>query len=382
MNARPLQIGFIGARGVGGTYSGIETYYEEVGERLVQRGHKVVAYCRPHFTPAVPVYRGIHVRRVPCIRSKHLETLTHSLLSTFDSFRWPFDILQFHAIGSAPLSLLPRLMGRTTILSVRGLDWQRAKWGRFARLALQFGEWASARCPSATVVVSETLQEHYRQAHKRTPYCIPNAVPRAVPRAADRIRTLGLDRHGYLLYAGRLSPEKGVDVLLEALRPLNSRIPLVIAGGSSYSDAYIQRLHGLAWEGVRFLGQVDHATMQELYSNCYAFILPSVMEGLSVALLEAVSFGTCIITTDIPENVEVVADAALTFPPGDVAVLRARLRQVLDDPRVAEDLRQRASRHAQAQPDWDEVAERTERLYYSLLGMAAARQTDPAPAEQ
>jgi glycosyltransferase involved in cell wall biosynthesis len=382
MSLRPLRIAFIGARGVAGTYSGIETYYEEVGERLVRRGHTVVAYCRPHFTPDVPSYRGIQVRRLPCIRSKHLETLTHTALATLDSFRRPFDIVQFHAIGSAPFSLLPRLFGRTTILSVRGLDWQRAKWGRFARLALRFGEWASARCPTATVVVSETLQAHYARVHRRTPYCIPNAVPRVMPQAADKIRRLGLDRHGYLLYAGRLSPEKGVDVLLEALRPLNSPIPLVIAGGTSYSDDYIRRLYDLAWDGVRFLGQVDHATMQELYSNCYAFILPSVMEGLSVALLEAVSFGACILTTGIAENVEVVADAALTFPPGDVALLRHHLQTILGDPALAERLRERARQHAQAQPGWDEVAERTERLYYSLLGLAPAARADPAPAER
>lgn len=372
MKPRPLRIAFIGARGVGGTYSGIETYYEEVGERLAQRGHTVVAYCRPHFTPDVPIYRGIHVRRLPCIRSKHLETISHSVLATLDSFRQPFDIVQFHAIGSAPLSVLPRLVGRTTILSVRGLDWQRAKWGWFARSVLKFGEWASASCPTATVVVSQTLQEHYRVAHHRTPYCIPNAVPRATYREPDKIRQLGLGRQGYLLYAGRLSPEKGVDVLLDALRPLDSRLPLIIAGGSSYSDDYIQKLRGAAWEGVRFIGQVDHATMEELYSNCYAFILPSVMEGLSVALLEAVSFGACIVTTNIPENIEVVETAALTFRPGDVDCLRAHLKSLLDNPDTAQAYRTRAAAHAAAQPDWDEVVARTEQLYLSLLGMAPA----------
>jgi hypothetical protein len=129
MTSRPLRIAFIGGRGVAGTYSGIETYYEEIGSRLTQRGHAVTAYCRRYFTPAIDSYRGIRVRRLPSVRSKHCDTLTHSLLSTLDCLRRDYDLVQFHAIGSAPLALLPRLRGQTTLVSVRGLDWQRAKWG-------------------------------------------------------------------------------------------------------------------------------------------------------------------------------------------------------------------------------------------------------------
>ncbi|MBI3786561.1 MAG: glycosyltransferase family 4 protein [Deltaproteobacteria bacterium] len=372
MKHRPLRIAFIGARGVGSRYSGIETYYEEVGSRLAARGHEVTAYCRNYFTPDIATLRGVHVRRLPCIRSKHLETITHSLLSTFDSFRQPFDVIQFHAIGSAPLSLLPRLFGRTTVLSVRGLDWQRAKWGGFARGVLKFGEWASAHCPTATVVVSRTLQEHYAKVHGRRPCCIPNAVLTSPPREPQRIKQYGLDRRSYILYSGRLSPEKGVDVLLDAMRPLRGRIKLVLAGGSSYSDSYIESLHRAASDDVMFLGTVDRETMQELYSNCYAYVLPSVMEGLSIALLEAVSFGACIVTTNIPENVEVVDDAALTFTPGDTAALGEHLRRLLDAPQLATTYRQKAAAHAAAQPDWDTVAQLTEEFYYQILGARLA----------
>src|SRR5262249_26875826 len=126
-----------------GTYSGIETYYEEVGARLAGRGHEVTAYCRSYFTPAVAEHRGIQVRRLPCLRTKHLETLSHSLLATADCLWRPYDVVQYHAVGSAPLAAVPRLFGRTTVVSVRGLDWQRGKWGAAARGALKAGEWAS-----------------------------------------------------------------------------------------------------------------------------------------------------------------------------------------------------------------------------------------------
>lgn len=362
-----MKIAYIGARGVGNTYSGIETYYEEVGSRLAEAGHEVTAYCRTYFTPAVDTYRGIHVRRLPSLRSKHLETISHSLLGTLDCLFRGFDVVQFHALGSAPLALVPRMLGIATVVSVRGLDWQRAKWGGFARRVLQLGEWASARCPTATVVVSETLQAHYEQAHGRRPFVIPNAVISVEPAPARRILELGLVPGSFWLFAGRISPEKGLDTLLEALRPLPRDRPLVIAGGSSYSDDYIEKIRAVAWEEVVFLGKVDHDTMAELYSHCYAFILPSVMEGLSVALLEAVSFGCCIVTTAIPENLEVVGEAALTFPPSDVEALRAQLARLIASPALAAHHRQLAAARVRERPDWDEVARRTEALYREIV---------------
>ncbi|MEM7583282.1 MAG: glycosyltransferase family 4 protein [Acidobacteriota bacterium] len=366
MPAESLKIAFLGARGVIGTYSGIETYYEEVGSRLAERGHEVTAYCRSYFTPDVASHRGIRVRRLPSLRSKHLETLSHSLLGTFDCLLRDFDIVQYHAIGSAPLSFVPRLVGHKTVVSVRGLDWQRAKWGWFARNSLRFGEWASARCPTATAVVSKTLQQHYQREHGRTPTMIPNAVVLGEPRPINVLAEHGLEQDGFLLFAGRISPEKGVHTLLEALRPLARHKKLVVAGGTSYSDDYIRRIEAAAWDEVVFLGRVGREVMEELYSACYAFILPSVMEGLSIALLESLSYGNCIVTTDIPENLEVVGSAGLVFPPDDVAALRAALAKILDDPAVVEDYRRRALERARSQPDWDEVARLTEAFYLRL----------------
>ena len=369
MPGKPLKIAFLGARGVVGTYSGIETYYEEVGSRLAERGHRVTAYCRSYFTPDVASHRGIVVRRLPSLRSKHLETLSHSILGTIDCLWRDFDVVQYHAIGSAPLAWIPRLAGRKTIVSVRGLDWQRAKWGWFARHALRFGEWASARCPTATAVVSRTLQDHYEKTHGRRPHLIPNAVVLAEHRPIDRLAEHGLEQDGFLLFAGRISPEKGVHTLLEALRPLDRGKKLVLAGGTSYSDDYIEQVRAAAWDEVVFLGRVDRGMMEELYSACYAFVLPSLMEGLSIALLEALSYGTCIVSTDIPENLEVTGDAGLSFPPGDVEALRAVLARILDEPSLVEEYRRKALARARSQPDWDEVARMTEALYLRLLDL-------------
>lgn len=361
-----LKIAFIGARGVGGTYSGIETYYEEVGSRLAARGHEVTAYCRRYFTPDTRLYRGIRVRRLPALRSKHLETLSHSVLSTFDTLFRDYDIVQFHALGSAPLAVLPRIFGKKTVVSVRGLDWQREKWGKFARWVLQAGEWASVRLPNSTVVVSETLRDHYRTHHGSETQVIRNAVIPAEPRPAQRIATLGLKKDQFFLFVGRISPEKGVHTLLEALEPLPRTKKLVLAGGSSYSDSYIQSVKEMAWDEVVFLGKVDHETIEELLSNCYAFVLPSTIEGLSVALLEALSFGACIVTSAIPENLEVVGESALLFPPEDVDALRGCLQTAIESPEQVQELRQLATERARAWPDWDRVTDLTEECYRGL----------------
>ena len=364
---KQLRIAFIGARGVGGTYSGIETYYEEVGSRLAARGHDVTAYCRTYFTPETEFYRGIRVRRLPSLKSKHLETLSHSVLSTLDSLFRGYDVVQFHALGSAPLSILPRVFGKKTVVSVRGLDWQREKWGKLARWVLQAGEWASVRLPSSTVVVSETLQDHFRTHHGSETRVIRNAVIPAAPRPAQRIAALGLQRDQFLLFVGRISPEKGIHTLLEALKPLTRSKKLVLAGGSSYSESYIQSVKEMAWDEVLFLGKVDHETIEELLSNCYAFVLPSTIEGLSIALLEALSFGTCIVTTAIPENLEVVGEAGIVFPPEDVEALRERLRAILDSPELVREHRELTAKRAEAWPDWDGVTDQTEQFYRDLI---------------
>jgi len=365
--AQPLRIAFIGARGVAAPYSGIETYYEEVGSRLAARGHEVVAYCRSHFTPPIEQFRGIRVRRLPSLRTKHFDTFVHTFLSTLDAIPRRFDIIQYHALGPSLFSFIPRLAGQTTVSSVRGLDWQREKWGRIARLVLQLSEIATVRFPTTTVVVSETLRRHYQQQHARNTAVIPNGVFSPVVRPADRILQMGLRPNGYLLFAGRLSPEKGCHLLIKAYSAFETPIKLALVGGSSFSDGYIAELKSMAGPNVVFTGAVDRTTMEELHSNCYAFVLPSQMEGLSNSLLEAFSYGNCIITSDIEENLEVVGDAGIPFRRNDLDSLREALQAILTRPDVIERCRQRARAAANGRWDWDQVARATERFYYQTL---------------
>jgi len=365
---RPLRIAFIGARGIGSAYSGIETYYEEVGSRLVALGHQVLAYCRRHATPEGTDFRGVTPIFRPCIRTKHGETFSHTLVSTLDVLFRHCDIVQFHALGPSLFSAIPRVTRAKTIASIRGLDWQREKWGRVATGFLQLCERQSYRMPDAVSVVSRTLKEHYRDAYGVDVTFIPNGVTLEPSPPPQEIRALGLAGKDYFLFMGRLSPEKGIDVLMEAYRPLGARAKLVVAGGDSYSDAYRAQLAAAAPPGVIFPGRVGGRLRAELYANTLAFVLPSTIEGLSVALLEAMGHGACPITSDIPNNRELVDGVGWCVPTGDTAALRGALQHVLDDPGDAQARGARARALVEAEYTWDQVARRTEEFYYSVVG--------------
>ena len=370
-----LRVAMIGSRGVPASYSGVERYVEEVGSHLVARGAAVSVYCHARYVSARGTHRGMALRFVPAVRSRHLETLSHTILATLDTLLRDDEIVHYHALGPSTLAWLPRLAGRRVVATVQGLDWQRAKWGRVARWYLKLGEWATAHFPHRTIVVSRALAGYYRGRYGRPPVYIPNGFHKPVSRPPRLIKDLGLERDGYLLFVGRLVPEKECHTLIRAYRRTGTDLPLVMAGAASYEDAYMQRLQdearGLA--GVRFVGFVTGELLDELYSNAYVVVHPSQMEGLSVALLEALSHGNCVLVSDVPENREVVEDAGYTFRVTDEADLAERLRRLLDHPAEVEAMRARARVFAGRLLDWEAVAVETERLYAELVGADARR---------
>lgn len=382
--ARPLRVAFIGGRGLGSAYSGIERYYEEIGSRLAAGGIEMIAYCRPRFAPAGRTWRGIVVRRVPTIRSKHLETFVHTVLSTADVCLRRVDLVQFHALGSSPFAWVPRLFGKRTIVSVRGLDWQRAKWGALARFYLRFCETTSMVCPNATAVVSRTLRDHFQARFGRPVRYIPNGVARIERAPASEIARFGLEPGRYFLYAGRLSPEKGLHVAIEAHRTIEG-VTLALAGGSSYSEGYMRELRDQGRDRVVFTGFLTGPLLREIYSNALAFLLPSRMEGLSVALLEAMAYGLPVIASDIPENRELVDECGgYLFRLDDVEDLRRAMRMVAADPATAAETGRTARDRVRARFDWDHIAAETAAFYHEVMsgsGRAPVKQAVPPGGE-
>jgi glycosyltransferase involved in cell wall biosynthesis len=366
---RKLRVAFIGGRGVISKYSGIEAYYEEVGGRLAGMGHEVTIYCRSYFTPAQAEHKGMRLIRLPTIRSKHLETLVHTMLSTVHVLASRCDVVHYHALGPALFSFLPRLLGKKTMVTVQGLDWQRKKWGRVASAVLQLGEHASVTLPNNTTVVSKTLRQHYREAHDIETSYVPNGGVLRERRLPSKILEWDLEPGKYILFLGRFSPEKGCHLLVEAFERLNTDVKLVLAGASSYCDDYSRELRTHTSDRIKMLDWVSGDTLDELMTNAMLFVLPSDMEGLSLALLDAMGAGLCVLTSDVPENREVIEGAGFTFQNGNAPDLANQLRFLIANPTARETAGRAAKIRIRDEYQWQTIASDIERTYYDMVGL-------------
>jgi glycosyltransferase involved in cell wall biosynthesis len=363
----PLRIAFIGGRGVMSKYSGIETYYEEVGGRLAAMGHQVTVYCRSYFTAPQNKHHGMRLVRLPTVRSKHLETAIHTLLSTIHAMFNNCDIVHYHALGPALFSFLPRLVGKKTVVTVQGLDWKRKKWGRLAVAVLRLGERAAVEFPNATMSVSRTLQEHYRSRHEVETAYVPNGTTIRKRHPPWQLERWGLVPRRYILFLGRFSPEKNCDLLIEAYKKLNTSVKLVLAGGSSYSDAFATKLRHHGDARISMLDWVSGEELDELLTNAALFVLPSDIEGLSLALLDAMGAGVCVLASDIPENLEVVEGAGFTFKCGDVADLRRMLAMLISDPLMRKAAERTAQQRIREKYLWTQITREIEQIYRKVL---------------
>lgn len=357
----------IGQKGLPATYGGIERHVEELARRFVDRGHQVDVYCRPHYTPADAEMPGIRLIRLPSIHTKHLDALSHTAVATAHALFAKADVVHYHALGPSALSWCPRVVGKKVVVTVHGLDWRREKWGPVASQLLRFGEWSAHACPHATIVVSKTLLEHFAEGSQDHIHYVPNGTELPSPGPKAPLEALGLRPDGFLLFVGRLVPEKGLHHLVRAAKEAVPDWPLVIAGGGHFTDDYVESCRSEAGESARFLGPVYGERLAALQQHAALVVAPSSLEGLSIALLEAMSYGTAVLGSDIPENREVLDGVGETFREGDVADLGRRLRELLPDgPRRAamgEAGRQRIA----DEYDWERVTDRTLELYSELL---------------
>jgi len=368
-----LRVAFIGGRGVISKYSGIEAYYEEVGKRLVGMGHQVTVYCRTYFTPPLKEHNGMRLVRLRTLRSKHLDTLAHTFLSTVHVLFTGCDIVHYQCLGPALFSWIPRLFGKKTVVSVQGLDWQRKKWGPIASLVLRLGEQASVRLPSATMVVSKNLKKHYLSRNFNQVTYVPNGTIIRQQRSSSKLSDWGLTAGNYILFLGRFSPEKNCHLLIEAFEKIQTPVKLVLAGGSSYSDSYTLELRNRQNENIRFLDWVAGDAFDELLTNAMLFVLPSDIEGLSLALLDAMGAGVCVLTSDIAENCELVEGTGFTFKRGDVNDLERMLRWLISDSPARLMAAAKAQQRVREHYLWPGIAVEVERAYWRIMGREDVR---------
>lgn len=374
----------IGQRGVPATFGGVEHHVEQLGARLAARGHDVTVYCRTNYvTERNDEYRGMRLRNVPTVGTKHLDAIVHSTLSTALALGTTLDIVHYHALGPGLLAPLPRFLSKAKVVhTVHGLDYERSKWGGGARAVLKTAGWMSARVPDATIAVSRTLADHYARHYRHPAVYIPNGVNPPNPRPADEIVSrFGLTPRSYLLYVGRLVPEKAPDVLLRAFRGVPGDVRLVLAGGSSFTDSYVRELERLCAADPRVVvaGFAYGKVLEELYSNALAFVLPSFLEGLPLVLLEAASYGIPVIASDIPSIAEVIGPSGpgrRLFEPGDEAALATCIRGVLAGCQAERGGAAELACQVLDSYSWEPIASLTEELYLSLVagGRTALRE--------
>jgi len=363
-----MRIAFVGTEGI--PYpAAFATIAEELGVRLVAKGHQVLVYCRSRYIGDRSEYRGIERVPLPSIHNKYLDTISFTFLSLIDLLlRRKVDLVHIFGIGPALLSFMPRIRAIRTVVQVHGLDYRRKKWGPTAKFALRAGEKCSVMFPHATLVISRTLLDHYRSMSCDRVFYIPNGINPIKKERPKEIFRYGLDKDSYLLYLGRLTPEKGVDYLIQAFNELDTGKKLVIAGGARFSDSYVARLREMAGPDVLFVGAVSGRLRDELMTNCCFFVNPSEMEGLCATILEAMSCGSTVLVSDIPENLEAIQRAGLSFRSMDPGDLREKMKLLLTKPEVNRAYREKAQAYMNRERlTWDGVTEEMETFYRAIL---------------
>lgn len=371
-----LNIAMLGHKRIPSREGGIEIVVEELSTRMVKEGHSVTCYNRSghHVSGkefdggSLEEYRGVKLKSVFTINRKGLAAMTSSFFAAICTAFGKYDVVHFHAEGPCAMLWLPKLFGKRCIATIHGIDWQRAKWGGFASKYIKFGEKVAAKYADEIIVLSEGVQKYFADTYKRKTVFIPNGVNRPIPRSPQLIKEkYGLDKDEYILFLGRLVPEKGITYLIEAIKGVTTDKKLVIAGGSSDTDAFMQELKKIA-EGdnrIVFTGFVQGQMLEELYSNAYVYTLPSDLEGMPLSLLEAMSYGNCCLTSDIAECAEVVEDKALVFKKSNVDDLKDKLQYACDNPDAVKKLKDGAADFICEKYNWDDVVEQTLKLYQS-----------------
>ena len=354
---------------------GVEIVVKELCTRMARQGCQVTCYNRSgHHVSGAEYddidntnYEGIRQKYVPTIEKKGLAAVSASAFAALYSAFGKYDVVHIHAEGPAFFSWLPKMFGKRVVVTIHGVDWQREKWqSGFGSKFIRQGEKNAVKYADEIIVLSKGVQDYFKETYGRETHFIPNGVNRPQIREANLITDkFELKKDSYILFLGRLVPEKGIRYLVEAFKNVKTDKKLVIAGGSSDTDSFMAELKELAKDDERilFTGFVQGAMLDELYSNAYIYTLPSDLEGMPLSLLEAMSYGNCCLVSDIPECAEVVEDKALIFKKSDVEDLREKLQEACDHPEMVMKMKKQAADFICEKYNWDEVVKETMKLY-------------------
>ena len=378
MTKTTKRIAMIGHKFIPSRDGGVEVVVSNLAPHLAKTGYDVTCYNRTDDHARTlrregklpKEYRGVHLIWTPTVNRRGLAAMTSSVIATvMASFR-RFDLLHFHTEGPCVLCGLPKLFGKKVVVTIHGLDHMRQKWGRFASAYILQGEKAAVRHADRIIVLSEGVRSYFKEKYGRETVLIHNGIdPAEILPANEITKQFGLAPREYILFLGRLVPEKGIHYLIEAYKQLKTDKKLVIVGGSSATDDYVRNLYDMAANdpSIIFTGFQMGNVQEELYSNAYLYVLPSDLEGMPLTLLEAMNYGCCCVTSDIGECADVMDGCGFTFPKGNAEALKDTLQDLCDHPEKAEAHREKAKETVAAKYTWEDITALTDGLYRELL---------------
>ncbi len=364
-----VKIAILGTRGIPANYGGFESFAEELSTRLVRRGHDVTVYGRFHFVEGdLRLYRGVHIRVLPCVKHKYLETVSHTALSILSCLFASYDVVLICNAANAFFCWVPRLAGQKAVLNVDGIERLRKKWSRLGKSYYRLGEFLATQLPDQVVTDAKTIQQYYLEEYGFQTCLIPYGARVERLDSYDMLHKLGLHRGSYLLYVSRLEPENNAHLVIQAYAQAPLSFPLVVVGDAPYARSYIQKLHRMALgKNILLTGAIYGKGYRELLSHSLCYIHATEVGGTHPALIEAMGSGCLVLANDTPENREVVEGAGLLYSFNDVESLGQRMNQICSHPRAYDGYRQLAQRRVEESYDWESVVSRYEQLFYELL---------------
>jgi glycosyltransferase involved in cell wall biosynthesis len=364
---------------------GVEVVVEELSTRMAEKGNDVTVYNRRCKEEKLDSYRGVKVIEVKTFQRSSLNALVYSFFATLRCVFRKYDVVHFHAEGPCAMIPLAKLFRKKVVATIHGLDWQRSKWGGFASKYIMFGEKMAAKHADKVIVLSENVRKYFKDTYGCDTVFIPNGISPVAAEEPDIIaEKFGLDKNGYILFLARITPEKGLDYLIDAYKTIDTDKKLVIAGSinprTEYISSVLERAKGC--ENIIFTDFVSGKMLAELFSNCYLYILPSDIEGMPLSLLEAVGYDTKVLVSDIAENIDCLDGYGNSFVHSDVQSLREVLSFCLEHSELrdrdfkpdASEQEVRAKRaELLAKYDWDNITDRTLDIYQSVQGKKSSK---------
>ncbi|HNW09388.1 MAG TPA: glycosyltransferase family 4 protein [bacterium] len=367
-----MKVAFIGQKGIPAQQGGIEKHVEELSAKLAQAGLNVTVYCRPHYTGNNnKSFAGIRTVNLPSLKTKNLDAISHTFLATLHALFQNYDIIHYHGVGPSLLSWLPRIFAPQTkvIATFHCIDRKHQKWSRFAKLMLKAGEWAACRFPHQTITVSQALKKYCQQNFNRETTYIPNGVSITHNENEKILANFDLKQNNYFLAVSRLVRHKGLHTLIRAYQQITTDKKLVIVGAGANTDSYVDYLHQLAKgnNNIVFTGQQSGENLEALFRNAYLFIQPSEAEGLSIALLEAIAYGTPTLISDIEENLEIAKGLAKEFKNKDITSLAQQLSWTEQNQENIKTRAAEAEKIINQKYNWQQITRATIALYRQTL---------------